>query len=66
MNYSLTLRGAVVMLLAFLAQSLDVEIPYTSEEVTNALLVIFSVIGFVMTYIARVRQGNITWYGKKK
>jgi hypothetical protein len=65
MNYSLTLRGAIALLLAFLAKSLDLEIPYTTEEVTNAVLVIIGVGGFIATYIARFRQGDITWYGRR-
>jgi hypothetical protein len=66
MNYSNTLRGAVALLLAFLAKSLELDLPYTSEEVTNAILLLVGLGGFLVTYIARVRQGGITWYGRKK
>lgn len=66
MNYSLTLSGAIAMLLSFLAQSLGVEIPYTTEQVTTAILTITGILGFIFTYIGRVRHGDITWYGAKK
>lgn len=65
MNYSLTLSGAIAMLLAFLAQSLGIEIPYTTEQVTTAVVTVVGLLGFVITYLGRVRQGDITWYGKK-
>jgi hypothetical protein len=70
MNYSLTLKGAVAMLVAmlltFLSRTLNLEIPYTSDQVTDAILTLVAVGGFIATYIARYRQGDITWYGKRK
>lgn len=63
---SLTLKGAIILLLAFLAKTLNVELPYTPDQVTNAIVTLIGVIGFVMTYIGRVRHGDITWYGSPK
>jgi hypothetical protein len=65
MNYSLTFIGAIAMLFAFLAKQTQVELPFTTTEIENALTVIVGIVGFVITIIGRVRAGGVSIFGFK-
>lgn len=61
---SLTIQGLVITVLTLLVQTFDLDIDegYITELVTG----IITVVGLVVTYVGRVRIGDITWYGKRK
>lgn len=66
MNYSTTVAGAIVMLLSFLAESLNIKLPYTNEQIKDAIITIVGVIGFLITIYGRYRHGDINLFGFKK
>jgi hypothetical protein len=66
MNYSITVAGAIAMLLSFLADQFNVKLPYTNEEVKNAIITIIGVGGFLVTLYGRYRHGDINIFGFKK
>jgi hypothetical protein len=61
---SLTVQGAVVMLLGYWAKSSGVEIG--SEELTNVLTALIVVVGFVANVIGRIRAAKNLKFGSKK
>jgi hypothetical protein len=65
MQYSATYIGAIVSFLAFLAKVLDVELPYTNEEIEKAIIVIAGIVGFLITLYGRFRKGDLKWTGKR-
>lgn len=66
MNYSVTIAGIIASLIGTIAKQLNYELPFTGEEISNAILVILSVGGLVVAYIGRVRKGDIDWLGRKR
>jgi len=66
MNYSTTIAGALVMLLSFLAKSLNLELPYTDKEIESAIITIVGIVGFLITLYGRYRHGDINIFGFKK
>ena len=59
----MTLSGLAIVVLSFVIE------PGDAETVVNNILaaadLILPVVGIALTYIGRVRQGDITWYGAK-
>lgn len=62
----MTIAGAIAMLLSFLADRFNVKLPYTSDEIKQALIVILGVGGFLVTLYGRYRHGDINILGFKK
>ena len=60
---SLTIQGFIVTVLATIIRTFDLDID--EGQVTEAVTSVALVVGFVATYVGRVRQGDITWYGKR-
>lgn len=60
---SLTLVGLVVAVLATVLKAAGVEVP--NEALTTWVLTAGQIIGALAVYLGRVRQGDITWYGRK-
>lgn len=65
-NFSMVIAGAIATLAAFLADQLGINLPYTSEQLSDSLIAIVEVLGLVIIYIGRVRHGDITPWGTKK
>ena len=59
MNQSLTISGIVVFVLA------QVFTPDEANQIVQAGFMVANVVGILMAYYGRYRQGDITWYGKK-
>lgn len=66
MNYSITIAGALASFIAFLAKMTNTELPYTTEQINNALLTIIGIGGFLITVYGRYRHGDLKWNGFKK
>lgn len=63
-NLSMTMGGWLAMLLS---QALVwADMPMAPEKVEAGVQVVLGVAGLLAVYWGRYRQGNITWYGKKK
>ena len=62
---SLTLAGLIVLVLSSLAKASGFNLHIGEAEVSKVLTTSAEVIGLAMAYYGRVRQGNITWYGKR-
>lgn len=63
---SRTYIASFVAFLAFVAQVSGIELPYTPEEVTDALVIVAAVGGFAWTIVERFKKGDLaTWWGKK-
>lgn len=64
MNYSLTISGLLIMIIAGIikwsGQSVD------ESAIRSFIEVAIVIIGVITTYIGRYRQGDITWFGSKK
>lgn len=63
-NQSLTISGIVALVLIQALERAGVSVGY--EEVDTFLMVGGQIVAVVVTYAGRFRQGDITWYGKKK
>lgn len=64
---SRTYIASFVAFLAFVAQTANLELPYTPEEVTDALVIVAGLGGFAWTIVERFQKGDLaTWWGKKK
>ena len=64
-TYSMTIAGLIAAAVITLAKSHHIELPYTSDQVTQTVFTALQMIGFVIAYIGRYRHGDITWYGAK-
>lgn len=64
---SRTYIASFVAFLAFVAQVSHLELPYTPEEITDALVIIAAVGGFAWTIYERFKKGDIvSWWGRKE
>ena len=61
---SLTLQGLLVTISATLIRTFELDLD--EGQVTEVIASIGLVVGFIATYVGRVRQGDLTWYGKHK
>lgn len=61
---SLTLQGLLVTMCATIIRTFELDLD--EGEITEVVASIGLVAGFITTYVGRVRQGDLTWYGKKK
>lgn len=61
---SVTISGLAVAALSWLLQHSGVQLGNT--DVTSFVSTAGQIIGAVIIYIGRVRQGDITWYGTLK
>ena len=63
MNQSVTISGVIIMILAMVIE------PSEAETVVNNVVKIIDlslpIVGIIMTYWGRYRQGDINWYGGK-
>jgi len=64
-NYSATIAGILVMVLGAIAKQINIEFSITEQDLTNVLVTIIQILGLFLAYLGRVRQGDITWYGRK-
>ena len=64
-NFSATIAGILVMVLGAIAKLINIEFSISEQELTNALLTIIQILGLILAYIGRVRQGDISWYGRR-
>ena len=64
-NYSMTVAGVLAMLLGAIAKQINHQLPVTEQDIANTVTTIIQVLGLLLAYIGRVRQGDITWYGRK-
>lgn len=60
---SITIRGLLVILITSVIETFNLN--FGAEELVDAITGIGLIIGFLTAYYGRIRQGDITWYGKK-
>jgi hydrogenase/urease accessory protein HupE len=65
-NYSMTIAGILAMVLGAIAKQLNRQLPASEQDIANAITTVIQVLGLLLAYIGRVRQGDITWYGARK
>jgi len=65
-NYSLTIAGILTLVLSSIAKSVNHDFPVSEQELANTVTTIVQILGLLMTYIGRVRHGDITLWGAKK
>ena len=65
MQYSITIAGAIASFLAFLATTLNVQLPYSLDEIKNAIITVLGVAGFLATLYGRWRHGDLDIFGFK-
>lgn len=61
---SLTITGLIVIVVGFVLNKVGLPLAEGSLETTITTLV--QIVGFIIAYIGRMRQGDITLLGKKK
>ncbi len=61
---SLTITGIIISALCFILPRLGISVLET--DIATTITTIGLVVGGLTSYVGRVRQGDITWYGKKK
>lgn len=66
MSISKTYIASTVAFLAFVAQLVGQELPYTQEQIVNALSIIAAIFGFAWTIYQRFACGDVTPLGVKK
>lgn len=54
------------MLIAFLAKTYNLELPYTTDQISQAVITIAGVVGFFVALYGRWRKGDITILGFRK
>lgn len=65
-NYSVTIAGILAMVLGAIAKQINHQFPVSEQDLANAISTGVQIIGLVLAYIGRVRQGDINWWGGKK
>jgi len=63
--FSRTYLSQYVVLLAAVLAFFGVELPYTQEEIIDALVVVLTVFGALWAIVERFSKGDVTLYGKK-
>lgn len=63
-NFSLTISGVAVLVLSFLGQQAGV--PFVDGQLEQFVGTFGQILGILVTYWGRVRQGDITFLGIKK
>jgi hypothetical protein len=53
------------MLLGAIAKQINHQFPVSEQELANAISTGVQIIGLILAYAGRVRQGDISWWGKK-
>lgn len=62
-SFSLTIVGVIVTVLSTFLEGAG--IPFTDMQLSQFAESIVFALGVLLAYIGRVRQGDITWYGKR-
>lgn len=62
---SLTIGGMIVLVLSFVARTAGLDFHIPGEQIDTSIATIGQVLGLLMAWYGRYRQGGITWYGRK-
>ncbi len=62
-SYSLTIAGAITFVIARVLGWADIEA--VPDSINTFVLVSAQIIGAIMVYLGRLRQGDIYWWGGK-
>ncbi len=66
MNFSMTFVGLIIIVLAFIAKSIGVELTVTEDDIVRTIGTIAQAIGLAVAYYGRYRHGDITIWGTRK
>jgi len=64
MTYSLTLQGLAIAVVGTIIKAGGSDMPH--DQVAAWVATTVQIVGALIAYYGRVRQGDITWYGAKK
>jgi hypothetical protein len=63
---SLTIAGLIVLVLSYLAKASGYDLHVNEADISHVLTTTLEIVGLVMTYAGRIRQGDINIFGVKR